>query len=154
MYKKILVPLDGSEIAENALGHLRAIARGSAVDTVVLIRVLEPIIVDVKDYIGAEHVRSAEDKLETDARKYLQNVASDLKKEGLTVETELVVDGSAAVQILDTARDKDVDLIIMSTYGRSGFPHWVFGSVTHRVLVHSPVPVLLVVPKGSKRFQW
>ncbi len=153
MYKKILVPLDGSKVAENALEHLRAIAQGRSIYTVLLIRVVEPIIVGVKDIIGAEHIRAAEDKLEADARKYLKKVAANLKKEGLNVETELVVDGYAATKILEVARDKNVDLIIMSTHGSSGFPHWVFGSVTHRVLIHSSVPVLLVVPKGSKRYQ-
>ena len=154
MYKKILVPLDGSETAEDALDHLKAIARGGGVETVVLIRVLETMIIDARDYVAAEHVHAAEEKLKADARKYLKKVAADLKEEGFNVDTKLVVDGNAAAKILETARDNDIDLIIMCTHGKSGFPHWVFGSVTHRVLIHSPVPVLVVIPKGSKRFPW
>ena len=82
MYKEILVPLDGSKFAESALKHLRAVAQGRPVDNVVLLRVLEPLIMDVKDYIGAEHIREAEDKLEADAKECLDKTAADLRKDG------------------------------------------------------------------------
>ncbi len=151
MYKKILVPLDGSKLAENALGHLRAIARGRSIDTVLLIRVVKPIIVDVKDYIGAESARKTEDKLEADAREYLNKMAADLRKEGIPVETEIAVHGEPATKILETAKEKNVDLIIMSTHGKSALLHWVFGSVAHKVLVNSSIPLLLVMPEGRKK---
>ncbi|MEW5815228.1 MAG: universal stress protein [Spirochaetota bacterium] len=148
MYRKILVPLDGSKFAESALEHVRAIAQGRLVDKVVLIRVLIPIIMDAKDYLGAERVREAEDKLEADAKEYLDKTATDLRKEGIPVETKIVVDGEPAAKILEVAREERVDLIIMSTHGRSGFTRWIFGSVANRVLIHSSVPVLMVVPEG------
>ncbi|TFG62438.1 MAG: universal stress protein, partial [Spirochaetales bacterium] len=115
MYKKIIVPLDGSKFAESALEHVRAIAQGRPVDLVVLIRVVEPIIMDAKNYLGVEHTRAAEDKLEADAKAYLDKTADGLRKDGISVETRIVVDGEPASKILETAKEENADLIIMST---------------------------------------
>ena len=153
MYREVLVPLDGSELAECALEHVRAIAKGCQVDKVVLLRVLDPPFQAgaAKSYIAAEHVRQAEDKLEADARGYLDRVASDLSKNGVSVKTELVLSGEPAAKILESAREDKVDLIIMSTHGRSGVSSWVFGSVAERIVRHSPIPVLIVAPCGFRR---
>ena len=149
MYKNILVPLDGSKFAEGALEHVRAIAHERPVDKVFLVRVVEPLIMDVKNYIGLERSREAEDKLEADAKKYIEKTAADLRKEGIHIESKIVVDGEPAAKILEAAKAENIDLIIMSTHGRSAFFHWVFGSVAHKVLVHSSVPIL-VVPRKDK----
>ncbi len=151
MYKKILVPLDGSRFAESALEHVRAIAQGCQVSKAILARVLVPLIMDVKDYVGAEHIREAEDKLEAGARKYLGKIATKLRKDGISAETKLVVNGEPAAKILGVAKEEKVDLIIMSTHGRSGFSRWVLGSVAERVLSHSSVPVLMAIPPGFRR---
>ncbi|MFW6139240.1 MAG: universal stress protein [Spirochaetota bacterium] len=150
MYKTILVPLDGSKFSESALGHASAVAQGCQAEKVVLFRAVEPIIVDVKDYIGADKARETEQKREADAQNYLDSIAVDLKKQGIPVETELVVDGEPAEKIVEYIKNKKVDLVIMSTHGRTGFKQWVFGSVAHKVLVHSSVPILMVVPKGRE----
>lgn len=151
MYKKILVPLDGSELAECALEHVRAIAKGCQVDKVVLLRVLEPVMGAPHDYVSTEHVREVEDKLEADAKEYLDKVAGNLKKDGVSVETELVVNGEPAAKILEAAKRDKADLIIMSTHGRSGISSWVFGSVAERVVRHALVPVLMVVARSCRR---
>jgi nucleotide-binding universal stress UspA family protein len=150
MYEKLLVPLDGSNFSESALEHAKAIAKGCSVKKVILLRVLEPLIMDVKDFIAAERVREAEEKREKAAKKYLEKVAAELRKDGIPVETKLVVDGQPAEKILEVAKDEKVDLITMSTHGRAGFQQWVFGSVAHRVLVHSSIPILMVVPGGGR----
>jgi nucleotide-binding universal stress UspA family protein len=149
MYRKILVPLDGSKFAESALEHVRTIAQGGAVEKVVLIRVLEPLVIDVRDYLGADRAREAENKIEADAKRYIEKTAAGLRKEGIHVEFKIVVDGEPAAKILEAAKAENIDLIIMSTHGRSAFFHWVFGSVAHKVLVHSSVPIL-VVPRKDK----
>ncbi len=154
MYERILVPLDGSQFAEAALKDVRTVVEGRKVDKVFLVRVVEPLIIDVKDYLGAERMREAEDRLEASAKSYLEGVAAGLRKEGIPVETRLVVDGEPAEKILDTAGEEKVELIVMSTHGRTGFKRWVFGSVANRVLVHSSVPVLMVVPEGRESHQW
>ena len=104
MYKKILVPLDGSKFAESALEHVRTIAQGSAVEKVVLIRVLEPLVIDVKDYLGADRAREAEEKLEADAKRYIEKTAAALRKDGMHVESKIVVDGEPAAKILEAAK--------------------------------------------------
>ncbi|TFH42686.1 MAG: universal stress protein, partial [Chrysiogenales bacterium] len=78
---------------------------------------------------------------------YLDKTADGLRKDGISVETRIVVDGEPASKILETAKEENADLIIMSTHGRSGFTRWIFGSVANRVLIHSSIPVLMVVPK-------
>jgi len=144
MYKKILVPLDGSTFAESALEHVRKVAREGEVEKVFLIRVLEPIIIDVKDYIGADRARETEEKLEADAKKYLEKTKAVLRKEDMHAEMKMVVDGEPTAKILEFAQQEKVDLIIMSTHGKSAFFHWIFGSVAHKVLANSPIPILLV----------
>jgi nucleotide-binding universal stress UspA family protein len=144
-----LVPLDGSPFAESALEHVRTVMQGRKLDKVVLIRVVEPLIRDAKDYIGVDRAREAEEKIEAEARKYVEKAAADLRKDGIHAEAKLVVDGEPAAKILETAREENVDLIIMSTHGRTAFFHWVFGSVAHKVLANSPIPIL-VIPKKNK----
>ena len=150
MYRNVLVPLDGSEFAESALEHVGAVTRTGTLKSVILVRVVTPLLVHAKDMIEAEHAREVESKQEAAAKRYLDKVASRLRAQGLPVSTELVIDGDPATKILETARERGVDLIVMSTHGSAGIAPWLFGSVTHRVLAHSPVPVLMVVPKGAR----
>jgi len=152
MYKKILVPLDGSELAESALEHVRAVIQGLPVDKVVLLQVIEsPFRAGfAHGYLSAEHVRLAEEQLEADARKYLNKVAGNLRKDGIPAETELVVDGEPAAKILESVKKNNIDLIIMNTHGKSAISRWVFGSVADRVVHHSPVPILMVVARGFR----
>jgi len=147
MYKKILVPLDGSKLAECTLEHVRAIATGCHVPEVVLLRVIEEPILP---YVQAAFLHDTRQKLEADAQDYLSKVADTLKKDGVAVETA-VVHGAAAPDILDYAKNNGVDLIIISTHGLSGTFRWVFGSVADRVVRHSPVPVLVVSPQAAGR---
>ncbi|MGQ9616506.1 MAG: universal stress protein [Spirochaetota bacterium] len=154
MYKKILVPLDGSKFAESVLDHVKAIAKGCSVKKAILFRVIEPVIPDIKDYIGAERIREAEEKRENEAKNYLERIAAALKKDDITVETRLEVNGEPAAKILETVREEKVDLIVMSTHGRTGFERWFHGSVAQKVMTHSSAPVLMVVPKGSKSKKW
>jgi nucleotide-binding universal stress UspA family protein len=150
MYSRILVPLDGSKFAEGALEHVRVISQCGTVDRIILLRVLEPLIADVHDYIGAEHAREAEKKLEADARKYINSVTARLKKEGLPAEGKMILNVEPAEKILEIATEEEVDLIIMSTHGRSAIFHWVFGSVAHKVLANSVIPVL-VIPRLNRK---
>ena len=150
MYSRILVPLDGSELAECALAHVRAIAKGCKADKVVLLRVLEPVIGAPHDSVSAERIRQAAGKLEADAEEYLNKVAGNLKKDGIPAEAELVLGGEPAAKIIEFAKKDGATLIIISTHGRSGVSNWFFGSVAERVVRHSPVPVLMVVARSCR----
>ncbi len=147
MYKKILVPVDGSELAECALGHVRAIAKGCNVPEVVLLRVVEPLRNTYE--LGEDWYKSAEEKIRADAKDYLSKEVAALKKDGITASA-VVMSEQPAEAILNYAKRNQVDLIIMSTHGRSGVSRWVIGSVADRVVRHSVAPVLSVSPAGCR----
>ena len=143
---KVLVPLDGSPIAEQVLPHAEALARilGSEL---LLFHVFEPM----RKYAGGLVYRALPDEVvneENDRRKqtglsYLDEISKKFKAPEIPVTIE-VTRGSPADQILDYAETHEMDLIAMSTHGRSGIGRWVFGSVTDKVL-HSGDTAVLVV---------
>jgi nucleotide-binding universal stress UspA family protein len=152
MYKKMLAPLDGSELSECILEHIRAIALGCKVSKVVLLRVVEPIpssAYAASAELGEDWVAKAEEKDQAYAREYLAKLAGKLKKEGIAVETA-TARGLPAYEILDYAKKNAVDIIVMSTHGRSGITRWVMGSVADRVLRRAAVPVLIIPPAGCR----
>ncbi|MFC1986926.1 universal stress protein [Chloroflexota bacterium] len=156
MYNKILAPLDGSELAECSLGHVKAIATGCSVPEVVLFRVVEPIPAHITadlaegGEMSAEVYTEIEKQNRAEADKYITATAKKLKREtSITIQAALAY-GSPAEEILKYAKKNQVDLIIMTTHGRSGIPRWVFGSVADRVLRHSPVPILIMAPTGCR----
>ena len=103
------------------------------------------------DYINSQDYQAAEQRNEAEAKEYLLNIAEDMTRAGWRVEVELIVGGAADEVILDYAEDKKIDLIVMTTHGRSGVHRWIFGNVAQRVLRHSPVPVLIVPPAGFRK---
>jgi len=151
MYKKILVPLDGSELAERSLAHMKAIAKGCQVPEVVLIGVVEPIPLagELSGFSAAELGVQAEKQALDWLKGYLAGVADKMSSEGMNVKTALA-HGKAADEILDYARKNQVDLIIMTTHGRSGLARWAMGSVADRIVRHARIPVLIVSPPDSR----
>ena len=150
MYKKILVPLDGSKVSEGSLPHVKAIALGCSVPEVVLFMVVEPLLnpeaaVDAK--AGRELIAQVEKENKAKDLSYINGISDRLKKEGVSAQAVLQ-DGKPADEILAYAEKNGVDLIIMNTHGRSGVSRWFMGSVAERVVRHSPVPVLLVSAAG------
>lgn len=151
MYQKILVPLDGSKLAECVLEHVKSIATGCQVPTVVLLRVVEPLSLpaNLPDEMAVDAYRDASVKAEDQAKNYLSEMAERLKAEGIVVETD-ITDGPPAEEILNYAEKKGIDLIVISTHGRSGVSRWFFGSVTDKVVRQSVTPVLTVTPRGCR----
>ncbi len=143
MYQKILVPLDGSDVAECALSHMQTIVSGCNVADVVLLRVVGPLPLP-GEYVIAESDRT---RLESEhlsaAQSYLEKTTKRLAEGVLSVDVD-VVEGDAAEAIVDYAGRKGVDLIVMATHGRSGISRWALGSVAEKVVRHAEVPVLLV----------
>jgi nucleotide-binding universal stress UspA family protein len=150
-YKRILAPLDGSQLSEQALEDVKAVVAGRKDCLITLLMVVEPILkVYLVDYFNVEDYEAAERKYEAETKEYLISIAEEMTKSGTRVEVELIVGGTADEAILDYTKENDIDLIIMSTHGRSGVHRWIFGSVAQRVLRHSPVPVLIVPPTGFR----
>ena len=141
MYKRALIPLDGSPVAETILPFILDIAGPLDIE-VVLLRVLPPVPPVVIEgtrqiTIDDEEVRRA------DAEEYLAPLAVDLRNKGVRVDTR-VEHGMPAAAIVDAAREVQADLIAMTTHGRSGLRRLVFGSVAEAVLRHSDIPVFLL----------
>jgi len=152
MYKKILVPLDGSEFGECSLEHVKAVASGNSASKIILFRVVEPLSVEDVSKLaiaGDDLLHKVEMDNQNEARNYISQIKKELAKSGLKAET-VVVDGEAADEILAYARNNKVDLIVMTTHGRSGISRWFFGSVAQKVLQHSPIPILLIAPAGCR----
>ena len=150
MFKKILVPLDGSGLGECALQELKNVAGEGSV--VILLRAMEMVSsLALESELDSESANNrlvdVERKNEKNARRKLDNVAANLKKKGLEAVIHIAW-GHPADIIVDFASKKKVDLIVISTHGRGGISRWAFGSVTDKVLRSATVPVLVVTPKG------
>jgi len=144
MYSKILVPVDGSEMAECALEHARTIATGC--------NVLEVILLFVAEHVSPGLYQSSEEakeKLVTWGKDILTRTEKRLANEGVAVRSVLL-EGNPSEVIIDYAAKNGVDLIIMSTHGHSGLTRLAFGSVANKVVNSSPVPVLISIPKGCR----
>jgi nucleotide-binding universal stress UspA family protein len=150
MYKKILVPLDGSELAECVLPHVESIAKGCGVQNVVFLRVVEPFHMPVSG-VGAgfseEDMKRMNSENRAAAENYLSQLANRTKYDGVNVQAQ-VISGRAAESIADYATKNAIDLITIATHGRSGVSRWVWGSVADRVIRSACVPVLMVRAPG------
>ena len=147
MYRTILVPVDGSELAECAIPHVEAIARGCDSPQIVLMQVTEPIHLPGEYVISEKDRKHLEAQHRAAAEEYLGRLTRRLGDSGLSLASA-VVSGKVAETIVDYAEKHDVDLIIMATHGRSGVSRWALGSVAERVLRLSCVPVLMVRAPG------
>jgi nucleotide-binding universal stress UspA family protein len=152
MYKKILVPLDGSKLAECALPHAEELAKCCDTEKVILVSVTERIqgysaLADSNQPTGRRIVPEAVGKKEKQAQRYLGRIAKAMEAKGIKVDTEVLL-GDPAGEIVIYAKHPGCDLIVMSSHGRSGISRWTQGSVTDRVFRGSPVPVLMVRAPG------
>jgi nucleotide-binding universal stress UspA family protein len=160
MYQKILVPLDGSKLAECALPHVEELAKGCDTGQVILVSVTERIagyrVIESQTMTlggqlspgpGERLVPEAVGKMERQARRYLGRVAKKLEAKGIKVLTEVLL-GKPAEEIAFYAANNGCDLIIMSSHGRSGPSRWTHGSVADKILRASSVPVLMIRAPG------
>ena len=147
MYQQILVPLDGSRLAEEALPHARALARQFDCELVLLRVIVSPYAITAPDLVLASQEINIENFAQA-AQEYLAGVADGLTAEGLPARTA-IGEGPVAEGILRVAAEQHADMIVMSTHGRGGVSRWVYGSVADRVLQASTCPVLLVRAAGN-----
>ncbi len=145
MFTKIVVPLDGSELAEAILPSVCALAKCTGGEILLLRVVRAPVVAYAGDFLVDERI---EEITESEATAYLTQIAADLEKEHLNVSLQ-VVNGLAADTILDFAARSHADLIAMSTHGRGGFPRLFLGSVADEIVRNSEIPVLLVRSKTT-----
>jgi nucleotide-binding universal stress UspA family protein len=140
MYKRVLIPLDGSELAEQALPHAIAqVERFSA--ELVLLQVVEPF--PRAGVLWQADIDQAEKQAIRQARDYLEKTAATIQERGIQVKS-VVMQGQPNSEIVRFAEASGVDLIVICTRGRSGLSRWLMGSVADRVVRGATVPVLLV----------
>ena len=140
MYKRILVPLDGSELAAQALPH--AVAQATCFGAeIILLKVLGPLPEPVTASRAA--LRQAAERSAGLAIDYLERIAAGIRERDIPVQA-LTIEGKPYVEIIAFAEKNDIDLIVISTRGYSGWSRWLLGSVADRVVRGANVPVLLV----------
>ena len=145
MYRKILVPLDGSKVAEGVLPHAKALAYSEGAELILLTVGTNPALEFAFSDPGL--ARSAVLEQEERSKKYISEIEAQLKAAGFKTSTQLRV-GSVAEVILEVADELQVDVIAMSTHGRTGAARWLLGSMAERVVHNSKVPVLLIRAKA------
>lgn len=136
MLTRLLVPLDGSELAERALAYATALSIPTAAHLVLVRAVVVHTLPGVDGREPEVHALA-------EAQQYLTTMADELRARGFAVETATPYGPHPAEWIVTEARLRQCDLIVMTTHGRTGPGRWVFGSVAEAVVAHSPVPVLL-----------
>jgi nucleotide-binding universal stress UspA family protein len=144
----ILVPLDGSPLAEQILVHATELGRITQAEYT-LLQVVEPLFVGYGPEMSA--ITADEqilESLQAQAQEYLDRVATQLRAEGLQVQATTVIEFAVAA-ILDYAREHAVDLIALETQGRGGLARWIVGGVADKVIRGASVPVLLHRPQGG-----
>jgi acetoin utilization protein AcuB len=150
VYRRAIVPLDGSPFAEAVLPLFRQVAGPLGVD-VILLRVVPPQAIAPIEEPPRVLMRELETRC-VDAEEYLGRLAEDLRNRGVRVATR-VSRGEAVQEILAAARETAADLIVMCTHGRSGFGRFVFGSVAEAVARRAGIPVLLLKPGETEPCQ-
>ncbi|MCK6626823.1 MAG: universal stress protein [Anaerolineae bacterium] len=142
-YKKIMVTLDGSTLAAQALPHALALAELHQAELILFRVVQEAHFVEEFVTEGKIQVDQRQEQWLNEATTALDELAAELRLHQLKV-TPVVEVGLPAEAIVDYARQHEVSLIVMSTHGRTGLARWVYGSVADKVLRGAPCPVLLV----------
>ncbi|MBL8061947.1 MAG: universal stress protein [Anaerolineales bacterium] len=143
MYKKILVPLDGSTLAEAVLPHAEAIAKAEGAEIVILrVPAIPAAELFARDPAIANSLR---EDIETETKDYINKTVEILKKENFHV-TGVVQEGPVPETILAVAEETHADMIAMSTHGRTGVKRWLMGSVADRVVHYAHIPVMLIHP--------
>ncbi|MDP2643339.1 MAG: universal stress protein [Desulfobacterales bacterium] len=154
MFKKIMVPLDGSEVAECVIPYVDGFIEQGQVDAIVFVRVIRPISMATalaateesnQAFAGELLIKLNENEGERKflIAEYLSDVVKRLKQNRVKLQTAVLV-GKVADSLLHYAENNGIDLILLATHGRSGVSRWVRGSVAERVLRASPIPVLII----------
>lgn len=137
MYRRILVPLDGSKVAEGILPHVHDMAKAMGSE-VMLLRVLQPRVFEGGKYPVPIEVRMKS------AHKYLGRIREALVRHGIPVTTAVTSGIDLGDAIADWAKENHVDAIALMSHGFGRAAKAIFGSVAERLLERSPVPVLVV----------
>lgn len=143
MYKKILVPLDGSQLAEAVLPHVEALARSENAEIIILRVPATP----ASEFLARDPAVAALiiRDMEEEAKEYVHDKVTYFEDEHIKV-TGITKAGPVPEMILDVAEETHADMIAMSTHGRTGVSRWLMGSVADKIVHHAHIPVMLIHP--------
>jgi len=154
MSNKVLVPLDGSELAECTLSHVKHLCRDGVAGEVTLLNIVK---FDFPWELGRSEqdiqnfdLNALREKFFAKSRNYLADKKSLLASEGIQVKTESLESNRPADAITEYALKNGIDMIIIGTHGYTGLKKLMMGSVAFSVLHQSPVPVLLIRPESCR----
>ena len=154
MYKKVLVPLDGSALSECTLSHVKNLFKDGSVGEVTLLNVVKVdlpwAVLGSDQYPKGFDLNAIREPLFTASRKYLADIESRLGSEGIKVKTESLEGNRPADTITEYAQEKGMDMIIIGTHGYTGLKKLMLGSVALGVLHQSHIPVLLIRPESCR----
>ena len=142
MFEQILVPLDGSPVAERAIPAAARIARAFG-GSVIVLSVVTPPVTPGKFSVPEEYPKADTEEERASATAYLRAIAQSDKLVGITTEVQTLV-GAVAPTILSATQSLHADLIVLCTHGYTGFKRWRLGSVSEKVIRHAPVPVFVL----------
>ena len=146
MYRHILIPTDGSELAEHAVMNGLSLAKTMGAKVSVIV-VEEPFnwssVPETNARAIAEVVAKHAEQIKQHATSVLNRAANAAKQTGVSCETIQMEHDQPYQAIIATAKDKSCDLIVMASHGRSGLSAVLLGSVTNKVLTHTKTPVLV-----------
>ena len=149
MFSHIMVPLDGSHLAEAALPAAIELASkfNSKISLVWVIQPPHLIMTAANGSVYAQLLTEMRHQSEQDAHNYLRAHQGSLRQQGFMVSAQVTEGENIADALLQVASSQEIDTIVMSTHGRGGLSRWVFGSVADKVLRYAEVPVLLIRAK-------
>ena len=147
MLKRILVPLDGSTLAETALPYALQIVEHDGEITLLMVIDETPVVIEDSPLFLNTSDNIIEQQQKEDllkhAKDYLARVVNNLTRSNLKIET-MAIYGKPADEIIDIAKNSPMDAIVMSTHGRTGLSRWILGSVTQKVIGATKCPVFIV----------
>jgi nucleotide-binding universal stress UspA family protein len=149
MFERILVPLDGSRRAEQAIAIAARIAKASGA-SLLLLKAVNPLTsLGLYSASAMLSLQKVQEKSLVDATAYLSKLAHELESDG--IETRIAVfSGQPASLILDAANAQEIDLIVLCSHGHTGFQRWALGGTAQKVMRQSPVPILLLREENPK----
>jgi nucleotide-binding universal stress UspA family protein len=149
MYKKILVPCDGSELAQASIfPQVEDLAKSMNAE-VIIVRVVPPPPGRSGSDVARHPIYKDQEmaSAEAEARHSVARAEAMFRERGINVRSEVLF-GQPAEEIIDYADEEEADLIVMCTHGSSGLRRWVFGSVTDKVLRGAKTPLLVIRPEN------
>ncbi|HLV37646.1 MAG TPA: universal stress protein [Spirillospora sp.] len=144
-YQKILVPLDGSGWSQRAVPHAVDIARSNNAE-LILLHVFRPPASEYTDQLSLAGQDVQIQQMREHMKQYLVGLRNELRREHAHVRSHMIEGASVAHLVCDYVNSEGIDLVVMSTHGRSGLAQFLFGSVANKIMQCVKVPVLLVHP--------